>query len=418
VAQITRIQPGEQAGRPLTVAWIPDYPVEWLDPLPEALRPLVRKNPGTWAMVLLGELQQLPGLKVHVIVLRRGVAQDVSFERQGVTFHVLKASPRWRAASLYWLDTWLIRRLLRRLRPDLVHAWGVEYGGGMTASRLPYPYVLTMQGLFQWYSQITPLPGAYWKLVKFLEPISLGRARIVTTESKFAVDYLHRRYPHLQIHQAEHASNWVFHRVERHPRTRPVRFVCVAQMSHRKGIDLLFQGLDQLRAECDFELVCITGSDHQMLQALKPTVSQDLWRRVRLETDLLPPRVALELAEATLFLLPTRADTSPNAVKEAAVAGLPVVASAVGGIPDYILPGKNGLLCQPGELASFVEAVRAALRHPLFSRGQVDAATLAWVRDYLSPRTMARNFLGAYQAALRDTFPSLRPSESHPCFSQ
>ena len=404
MAQITRLTPGGAVGKPLTVAWLPDYPVEWLEPLPEALRPLARKNPGTWAAVLLGELQQQPGLKVHVIVLRRGVAQDVSFERQGVTFHVLKASPRWRVGSLYWLDTWLIRRLLQRLQPDLVHAWGVEYGGGLTASRLPYPYVLTMQGLFQWYNQMAPLPGLYWKLVTFLEPISLRRAKVVTTESKFAVEHLHQRYPNLQIHQAEHASNWVFHRLERRPQTRPFRLVCVAQMGHRKGTDLLFQGLDQLRGEFDFELVCVTGPDRQVFEALKPTVSKDLWQRVRLETDLPPPMVARELAQATLSLLPTRADTSPNAVKEAAVAGLPVVASAVGGIPDYILPGKNGLLCQPGDLASFVDTVRAALRHPLFSRGEVDPATLAWVRDYLSPRTMARKFLGAYQAALPQDF--------------
>ena len=404
MALITRVTHGGAADKPLTVAWLPDYPIEWLDPLPEALRPLVRKNPGTWAAVLLGELRQEPGLKVHVIVLRRGVAQDVSFERDGVTFHVLKASPRWRVASLYWLDTWLIRRLLRRLRPDLVHAWGVEYGGGLTASRLPYPYVLTMQGLFQWYQQMAPLPGAYWKLVTFLEPTSLRRARVVTTESKFAVAHLQQHYPHLQVHQAEHASNWVFHRLERRPQTRPFRLVCVAQMSHRKGTDLLFQGLDQLRGEFDFELVCVTGPDRRIIEALKPTVSPEFWQRVRLETDLPAPMVARELAQATLSLLPTRADTSPNTVKEAAVAGLPVVASAVGGIPDYILPGKNGLLCQPGDLASFVETMRAALRHPLFSRGEVEPTTLAWARDYLSPRTMAQKFLGAYQAALPREF--------------
>src|SRR5262249_22018589 len=98
--------------------------------------------------------------------------------------------------------------------------------------------------------------------------------------------------------------------------------------------------------------------------------------------------------------LPTRADTSPNAVKEAAVAGVPVVATNVGGIPDYITPGENGLLCPPNVLAEFARNIHSACAHPLFSRGAVAPEALAKTRAYLSPERMAQNFLKAYQIAL------------------
>lgn len=101
-----------------------------------------------------------------------------------------------------------------------------------------------------------------------------------------------------------------------------------------------------------------------------------------------------------MLLLPTRADTSPNAVKEAVVAGVPVVASSVGGIPDYVVPGKNGLLFAPGDLREFVQTLRAACAHPLLSQGQVDPEALARLRAYLSPEQMAKNFLRAYDVAL------------------
>jgi glycosyltransferase involved in cell wall biosynthesis len=87
-------------------------------------------------------------------------------------------------------------------------------------------------------------------------------------------------------------------------------------------------------------------------------------------------------------------------VKEAVVAGLPVVAASVGGIPDYVVPEQNGLLFPPGDLAAFVQAIRSACAHPRFGKGEVDPATLDQEREYLSPELMARKFLAAYEAAI------------------
>ena len=50
------------------------------------------------------------------------------------------------------------------------------------------------------------------------------------------------------------------------------------------------------------------------------------------------------------------------------------VASAVGGIPDYITPRKNGFLFPPTDLPEFVRNIQLACSHPLFSRGSVELA--------------------------------------------
>ncbi len=383
----------------IKVAWISYFPVEWLPALPPELGDLPRLHPATWQRVLLDELKGNRELKLDVVVVRKQFPRDVSFEWDGVRFHCLKVPGGLRTLSLFWWETLRIRSLLKRLRPDLVHAWGTERGAAMVGSRLSYPYLVTMQGLLEWYSQHVDL-GPYFKVDIRLERPSLRRARVVTTESSFAVQWLRDHYPHLEVRQAEHAANWLFHRIERRPETRPLRFLFVGALSPVKGSDILFQGLDRLRHELDFRLTVVGAGSPEFMERVKAGTSAEFWQRVDFRTNLKPPEVAEELARATIMVFPTRVDTSPNSVKEAVVAGLPVVASAIGGIVDYVKPGLNGITFEPGSLDGFVNSVRQAAAHPLFSRGAVDPATMAGMRDYLSPRVMAEKFTAAYHRVL------------------
>lgn len=387
------------AAKPLTVAWISDFPIEWLPEIPASLRHLPRRHPATWAMVLLAEFQKNPAVRVHVILLRSRIAGDITFEQDGVTFHVLKANPKLRLASIFWLDTVKIRRACSQIQPDVVHAWGSEKGAPLIAHRMPYPYVMTIQGLFAWYKERMSLPP-YDRFVELIERRSLGRAPVVTTESTFAVKFLQEKYPAMKIHQAEHAPNQAFHQLQRRPQAQPLRFIAVGGLGHRKGTDLILAALEQLRDELDFTMTFITNPNPAYVAALQAQVSATTWQRVEFKYHLLPPEVAKELETATMLLMPTRADTSPNAVKEAVVAGLPVVAAEIGGIPDYVVPPKNGLLFPVGDLEAFIRSLREACKHPLFSKGQVDAEELIKAREYLSPALMARKFLAAYEATL------------------
>jgi glycosyltransferase involved in cell wall biosynthesis len=386
--------------RLLTVAWISDFPVEWLPDIPELLRALPRQQPATWQLVLLREFEQDPSLCVHVILLRRRIPHDVTFTRNQTVFHVLKASAWLRLASLFWLDALLIRRVCRRIRPDVVHAWGSERGSGLTGTRLHYPGLVTVQGLYTWFKQVFPI-GAYERLLQRLEWRCLSRARLATAESNFAVQFLRQRFPKLAVHQAEHAPHRTFFRTRRQPETEPIHFVTVGRLSFPKGTDLLLQALDRLSPEMPFKLTLISGPDPAYIASLRQSVSAALWQRIEFKHNLLPEEVANVLARSTIMLLPTRADVSPNAVKEAVVGGLPVVASNVGGIPDYVRHDQNGLLFAAGDLEAFTGAIRRARQHPLFGRGQVEPASLTLSHDYLSPERMAANFRTAYDLALK-----------------
>ena len=382
--------------RPLRVAWISFFPVEWLPDPPAELRGLPRQHPAPWQRILVEELKGVPDLDLHVFSVRKQFARSFSFRQGGVNFHCVKVPGGLRAPSLFWWETLVLRRRLKRIQPDLVHAWGSERGAAMVASRLGYPYLVTMQGLLEWIVQYVPLSPVE-RLELRLEGPSLRRARVVTAESSFAVSRLREHYPHLEVRQVEHAPNWLFHRLARQVQPGPIRFLFVGTLSQLKGGDLLVRAMDQLRTELDFRLTIVGSHGGEYLAQMKAASSAALWERITLRQSLTQAEVGEEMARAAIFLFPTRVDNSPNSVKEAVAAGLPVVASAVGGIVDYVMAGRNGVTFPAGDLEEFIKAIRSAVAHPLLGRGKVEEATLKQMREYLSPRVMGEKFLAAYR---------------------
>jgi glycosyltransferase involved in cell wall biosynthesis len=69
------------------------------------------------------------------------------------------------------------------------------------------------------------------------------------------------------------------------------------------------------------------------------------------------------LAAADALVLPSRTEGIPAVVIEAGLAGLPVVASAVGGIPEVVVDGETGALVTPGDEVGLAEAITRALAH-------------------------------------------------------
>jgi len=73
------------------------------------------------------------------------------------------------------------------------------------------------------------------------------------------------------------------------------------------------------------------------------------------------PAVADWISAADLLTLPSHAEGSPNVVVEALASGTPVVASRVGGVPDLVDDGVNGLLVPAGDAPALARALGAAL---------------------------------------------------------
>jgi glycosyltransferase involved in cell wall biosynthesis len=100
--------------------------------------------------------------------------------------------------------------------------------------------------------------------------------------------------------------------------------------------------------------------------------------------------VAPVLAAADLFVLPSRSEAFPNAVIEAMAAGLPVVVSNVGGIPEVVRHGENGLLVPPDDHAALTGAVLGLMDRRQDAAALGAAARRDVARDYTIDRMVER----------------------------
>jgi glycosyltransferase involved in cell wall biosynthesis len=117
-------------------------------------------------------------------------------------------------------------------------------------------------------------------------------------------------------------------------------------------------------------------------------------RLLGLRTD-----VADLLAAADVFVMPSISEGLPLALLEAMSAGLPVVASSVGGIPSVVQNGVTGVLVRPASPAALADALRTLLANRELRR-QLGARAAAEIPRRFGVDPMAAAYLEVYRHAL------------------
>lgn len=109
---------------------------------------------------------------------------------------------------------------------------------------------------------------------------------------------------------------------------------------------------------------------------------------------------ALELSTAfDVFVITSTYEGLGRALTEAMAAGVPVVATAVNGVPDLVVHGSTGLLARPGDCDSLVACVTWLLDHPELARGMARQGQ-ELVRRTFSPAQMCADLDSTYSALL------------------
>lgn len=106
------------------------------------------------------------------------------------------------------------------------------------------------------------------------------------------------------------------------------------------------------------------------------------------------------LAQFTVFALSSHLEGLCTSLLDAQSLGVPVVATAVGGVPDVVGDGRTGRLVPGRDPAALAEALLAALERPE-DRARWAAAALVSVRDFDVSRMVERT-LAEYEAVLRE----------------
>ena len=140
----------------------------------------------------------------------------------------------------------------------------------------------------------------------------------------------------------------------------------VAALETRKGHDVLLHALARAGARglAFTALLCGDGSQRAALEEEAGRLG--LSSHVRFLGE--QRQVADVLAAADLFVLPSRKEGLGVAILEAMALGLPVVASAVGGIPESVEDGGTGLLVPPEDVDALAAAIARLARDPGLAR--------------------------------------------------
>ena len=287
---------------------------------------------GERAQAALKEIEPKLKLGVHRLAIRR------------------EPHPADTAASLQFL------RLAQSLKLDVLHGHGAKAGAfvrlkGKSKNAIR---VYTPHGGSLHYPPNTIKGALYAKLERTL----MNRTELFLFESGFARDTYERI-----IGKPSGLVRCVFNGVtasEFDPVTQAedaTDLVYVGEFRAIKGADLLIQAVARLRADGKPVTLTLAG-DGEETEKLKALIKKlNLGDAVRFIGHV---KARFGFTKGKLLIVPSRGDSMPYVVIEAAAAGIPMLAANVGGIPEIFGPHTSGLFA-PNSAGAIADAVETAL---------------------------------------------------------
>jgi glycosyltransferase involved in cell wall biosynthesis len=176
------------------------------------------------------------------------------------------------------------------------------------------------------------------------------------------------------------------------PSVRVVLFLVDWTDNRRKGFELLDSALDAMRNAPDTALVSLGRGDSPKLKSNLPHIHLGGVTGDRM--------IAAVYSMADVFVIPSLQDNLPNTVLEAMACGAPVVGFRVGGIPDMVRDGVNGLLVPPNDIAGLASAIEALLGDMSRRVAMGNASRTIAEREY-TRRLQAERYLSLYRSLTR-----------------
>ncbi|HWM82655.1 MAG TPA: glycosyltransferase family 4 protein [Pseudolabrys sp.] len=295
-------------------------------------------------------------------------------------------------------DLAVVRHLMQRTRQtkaNVIHGHGAK--GGAYVRLVPAPAgiirALTPHGGSLHFGPETLSGRVYLAFERLL----MRRRTLYLFESAYAADTFRKKIGEPR------GSLRVIHNGVGAPEFDPVLLesdatdlVFLGELRHLKGVDVLLAALSQLHRSGRTATLSVIG-DGPLVYDLRARASElELAQAVRF----LPPMPArLALAKGQMMVVPSRSESLPYVVLEAAAAARPLVATRVGGIPEIFGPQSVSLV-PPGDSVALAEAIRQALDDPHTAGINAERLQERIASDF-SVDAMVAGIIAAYQQELQ-----------------
>lgn len=324
--------------------------VLWFCPYPY---PGVNQHPAYWITEWATHLSKNTNLDIHIVSFTpfcKGNIEDLN--QDGIKVTYIK-SPRGTLdlLSLYKIRISALRKYFEanQNKYDLIHIHGIENQFQAACVNSKIPVIISIQGIVtESYSILKGNPKLkfHWYLTKLYEKKFLN-----ITRNYFCRTDWDKKFIRENVKDARIFHNWEMIRNEFEsvtPDKNSTRVLFTGGTHPGKGLDIALKVLKKINAaEKKFTLV-IAGSYYE--NVLDRILSQNGFTRkstdIEIKGFLDTGQMVEEFQKSFCLLHPTLIDNSANTVCESQLAGLPVVATNVGGVSSLIVDGENGLLSE------------------------------------------------------------------------
>ncbi len=296
-------------------------------------------------------IRRLPNIFFDILTLkhRPGATGKENFEN-GCIHRIGLGNP---------LDKWLFPFVgficALKFQPKIIHAYQASFGAGAAVVyKTFFPktrFILTLQEGKEL--------GRQNFLIKYLRNLIIRKADVITAISHYLADYARSINPKAELHIIPNGVDLEKFRHMSNSDENTV--ITVSRLVAKNGVGDLVKAMARVQKEISDAKLIIVGSGSLEKEIRQSVRSLGLEDRVIMAGSQSPENVAGYLAKAKIFARPSLSEGLGSAFLEAMAAGLPVIGTAVGGIPDFLIDGQTGLFCNVGDPQDLAEKIKILL---------------------------------------------------------
>jgi glycosyltransferase involved in cell wall biosynthesis len=295
---------------------------------------------------LLNGLECYPDLDLYVITAHKEVKKPFTIEKHRVKYHYLHYPNRTTFLAFPALQKTVAHKF-RQINPDLIHCQSGYVFGAISLSS-GYPTVLTVHDIYG--KSIKYSPHRIYKINLYLQHTMMRKYFIRKAKHIVSINpYIRNHYESLtnaDFYEIDNPISNAFFELDS-TTEEAHRIIDVGFISALKRPDLALKAMKIARQDEPRLHLQFAGSvsDSRLAAGLADYIKKHkLDGNVKFLGQLSETEILEAYKQMSILLLPSDLETSPMVVQQAMAAGKPVIATAVGGVPNLIDHERTGIL--------------------------------------------------------------------------
>lgn len=367
-----------------------------------------------WISTLISLFKSRKDIELHIVAPNVFNNTDCSFVHNGIHYHFYPVRHPLFSKKINTLVKIIIgtnysaiqskiNKIISEINPDIIHLHGAEnpyYSSGIIPLFNKYPILTTVQGFIR---QTSHKSSAILKSIKIEEEI-LKKSKHIGVRSIEMNEIVLQINPDANLHFHNYPLSVPSVLKNNIGKTEPVDCLYFARLSKEKGIEDLLKAISIVKkVNSDITVSVIGGANKKYLTYLNSLCSNlNIQENVKFLGFLPTQEDIYKYAfQAKLCVLPTYHDIIPGTIIESMYMKLPVIAYAVGGIPELNLAQETIMLVDKHDISQLAVKIIQLIKD-VELRKQLAENAYNYVNKRLDNAKVVNDIINAYKLILNE----------------